>query len=265
MSTVEYDEFGQNISGSLASYLLATAHELPDFELLPMHTPNQSTPAGLKGMAEGGVMGAIGAVTNAINDALAPFGVVVERQSYDAWGRRRTVTHNAGTWTVTYPATPGSAETHRGFTGHEMLDLVGLVHMGGRVYDPITARFLSPDPFVQSPDNLQNLNRYSYVLNNPLSYTDPSGFFFKGIGKWLSKNWKTIVTVAVAVVAAVYAPGLLGLHGFWGAVAGGAASARQLGAGRAGSGAGCPTLAPAPWRYGGAGGPANPLAPAQRR
>jgi carbon-monoxide dehydrogenase large subunit len=77
---VEYDEFGQNVSGSLASYLLATAHELPDFEILPMHTPNTSTPAGLKGMAEGGVMGAIGAITNAVNDALAPFGVVVDRQ-----------------------------------------------------------------------------------------------------------------------------------------------------------------------------------------
>lgn len=127
-------------------------------------------------------------------------GVVVERQSYDAWGRRRTVTHNAGTWTVTYPATPGSAETHRGFTGHEMLDLVGLVHMGGRIYDPITARFLSPDPFVQSPDNLQNLNRYSYVLNNPLSFTDPSGFFFKGIGKFLVKAVKTFIAHAVGTV-----------------------------------------------------------------
>ncbi len=45
-----------------------------------MHTPNKRTPAGLKGMAEGGVMGAIGAVTNAVNDALAPFGVIADRQ-----------------------------------------------------------------------------------------------------------------------------------------------------------------------------------------
>ncbi len=111
----------------------------------------------------------------------------VERQSYDAWGRRRTVTHSGGNWTVTYPVNPGSNETRRGFTGHEMLDLVGLVHMGGRVYDPISARFLSPDPFVQAPDNLQNLNRYSYVLNNPLSYTDPSGFFFKALSKFFKK------------------------------------------------------------------------------
>ena len=77
---VEYDASGQNLSGSLADYLVATAHELPHFEIIPMHTPNRRTPAGIKGMAEGGVMGAIGALTNAVNDALAPFGVVADRQ-----------------------------------------------------------------------------------------------------------------------------------------------------------------------------------------
>lgn len=77
---IVYDENGQNLSGSLADYLVATAHELPAFELLSMHTPNRSTPAGIKGMAEGGVMGAIGALTNAVNDALTPFGVVADRQ-----------------------------------------------------------------------------------------------------------------------------------------------------------------------------------------
>jgi carbon-monoxide dehydrogenase large subunit len=77
---IVYDEGGQNLSGTLADYLVATAHELPDFELLPMHTPNRSTPAGVKGMAEGGVMGAIGALTNAVNDALEPLGAVAERQ-----------------------------------------------------------------------------------------------------------------------------------------------------------------------------------------
>ena len=120
-------------------------------------------------------LGSVDAITDAN-------GGVVERQSFDAWGRRRTVAYDgSGNWLVTYPSAPASAETHRGFTGHEMLDLVGLVHMGGRVYDPFTARFLSLDPFVQESDNLQNLNRYSYVLNNPLSFTDPSGFFFKGL------------------------------------------------------------------------------------
>lgn len=77
---IEYDEQGQNLSGTLADYLVATAHELPKIEILSMHTPNRSTPAGLKGMAEGGVMGAIGALSNAVADALAPLGVTIERQ-----------------------------------------------------------------------------------------------------------------------------------------------------------------------------------------
>ncbi len=53
---VQYDEIGQNLSGSLADYLVATACELPRFELVPMHAPNRATPAGIKGMAEGGVI-----------------------------------------------------------------------------------------------------------------------------------------------------------------------------------------------------------------
>ena len=77
---VIYDDAGQITTGSLADYLVATAPELPNIEIIPMHTPNRSTAAGLKGMAEGGVMGALGAVTNALNDALAPWGVVVDRQ-----------------------------------------------------------------------------------------------------------------------------------------------------------------------------------------
>lgn len=77
---VVYDKSGQNLTGLLSDYLVATASELPDFEIIPMHTPSRHTPAGIKGMAEGGVMGAIGAITNAVNDALAPFGVVAERQ-----------------------------------------------------------------------------------------------------------------------------------------------------------------------------------------
>jgi carbon-monoxide dehydrogenase large subunit len=79
---VVYDESGQNLSGTLADYLVATAPELPHIELISMHTPNRSTPAGIKGMAEGGVMGSIGALSNAINDALAPLGVVATQQPF---------------------------------------------------------------------------------------------------------------------------------------------------------------------------------------
>jgi RHS repeat-associated protein len=54
------------------------------------------------------------------------------------------------------------------------------------VYDPQIGRFLSADPYIQSPYNTQSYNRYSYVMNNPLKYTDPSGYWwnpFKAIAK----------------------------------------------------------------------------------
>jgi len=69
-----------------------------------------------------------------------------------------------------------STVTNRGFTGHEHLDSVGLIHMNGRAYDPELGRFLSVDPFIQFPDNSQSLNPYTYVMNNPLSGTDPTGY-----------------------------------------------------------------------------------------
>jgi carbon-monoxide dehydrogenase large subunit len=77
---MRYDEHSNNITGSLADYLVATATDLPGFEVIPMHTPSRGNPVGIKGMAEGGVMGAIGALACAVNDALSPFGAVAERQ-----------------------------------------------------------------------------------------------------------------------------------------------------------------------------------------
>lgn len=70
--------------------------------------------------------------------------------------------------------------TSRGYTGHENLDRTGFVHMNGRVYDPQIGRFLSPDPIVQSPGYSQSWNRYSYVMNSPASFNDPSGFVTAG-------------------------------------------------------------------------------------
>lgn len=80
LEEIVYDAEGQNRSGSFADYLLATAVEIPPIEVVSQHTPNRRTPTGSKGMSEGGVMGAIGAVMSAVNDALSPFGVVAERQ-----------------------------------------------------------------------------------------------------------------------------------------------------------------------------------------
>jgi len=77
---MRYDEHGNNITGSLADYLVATSTDLPGFEVIPMHTPSRGNPVGIKGMAEGGVMGAIGVIACAVNDALSPFGVIADRQ-----------------------------------------------------------------------------------------------------------------------------------------------------------------------------------------
>ena len=98
-----------------------------------------------------------------------------------------------------------------------MIDDVGLVNMNGRIYDPTIGRFMSADPFIQDVTASQNLNRYTYVNNNPLSYTDPSGFFFKKLFRAIKKVFKAVVRVikqiaiqAVAtVVAAVVAAPLL--------------------------------------------------------
>jgi carbon-monoxide dehydrogenase large subunit len=80
LEEIVYDENGQIRSGSFADYLLATAAEIPPIEVIGLDRPTPKTPTGSKGMAEGGVMGAIGALMSAVNDALQPFGVVADRQ-----------------------------------------------------------------------------------------------------------------------------------------------------------------------------------------
>ena len=66
-------------------------------------------------------------------------------------------------------------EKHKGFTGHENLENTRLIHMNGRVFDPLIAQFIAPDPIVSNPSRPNNLNRYAYIENNPLVGTDPSG------------------------------------------------------------------------------------------
>ncbi|MBN1117453.1 MAG: hypothetical protein JXA77_09630 [Bacteroidales bacterium] len=56
------------------------------------------------------------------------------------------------------------------------LDAFGLINMNGRVYDPRMGRMLSPNIMVQAPDFTQNYNRYTYAFNNPLAFTNPSGW-----------------------------------------------------------------------------------------
>ncbi len=96
-------------------------------------------------------------------------GTVVYQQSFDAWGRRR----NSTNWTNNNVVEP--PKWLRGYTGHECLSQFALINMNGRVYDPIIARMLNADNYVQAGGYSQGFNRYSYCSNNPLKYTDPSG------------------------------------------------------------------------------------------
>lgn len=159
--------------------------------------------------------------TVAVTDAM---GAVVERMSYEPYGKRRNVdasTDLVGVLSV--------ASTRRGYTGHEMMDEVGLVNMNGRVFDPALSRFVSADPLIESPDNMQSYNRYAYVWNNPMNRTDPSGFCFAGcfwhghrvtqavnglvgsVAKPFQRTWSTVyhneVGRALITIAAAYYTG----------------------------------------------------------
>lgn len=125
---------------------------------------------------------------DSVSAITGPSGTVLERLSYDMFGKRRNADWRPDGADALLKV---GHETDAGFTDHEHIDHVSLIHMRGRVYDPITGRFTSADPYVQFPDNSQSFNRYSYVLNNPLTHVDPSGF---GIHprKALKKTFKKI-------------------------------------------------------------------------
>ena len=113
--------------------------------------------------------------------------------------------------------------------------------MNGRVYDPVLGRFLSADPFVGDAGDSQEYNRYSYVNNNPLGYTDPSGYFkLRDALKIVAVVIAAVVTAGVAMyaygamVGGTFTGGLVGaissvgLAAGWG---GGFAVAAGVGAG----------------------------------
>ena len=113
--------------------------------------------------------------------------------SYDPWGNLR----DPETLEAYAPGEEPELFLHRGFTGHEHLTAYGLINMNARLYDPMTGRFLSPDPYVQAPDFSQAFNRFSYCWNNPLRYVDEDGEWIHiligaiigGIANLVS-NWK---------------------------------------------------------------------------
>jgi RHS repeat-associated protein len=110
-------------------------------------------------------LGSVDAVANAA-------GALTETRGYDAFGKPRS-----GTWSDLSPARlPSTNVTPKGFTQHEHLNQVELIHMNGRAYDYHLGRFTGVDPVIQLPLSSQALNPYAYIANNPLSGTDPTGY-----------------------------------------------------------------------------------------
>ena len=121
---------------------------------------SNSTPTTKRYLYQDG-LGSIDAITN-------EGGTLQERLSFDGHGNRR----NGDDWrTAITHYTPATTTT--GFTGHEHLDPFKLIHMNGRVYDPQMGRFIQADPMLDQ--GIQGLNRYSYALNNPLTFTARAG------------------------------------------------------------------------------------------
>ena len=123
----------------------------------------------------------IGSIEKITNTA----GEIVDSMSYTPFGQRRSVTEWTRNDTVTHLI-------DRGFTGQQHLDNFALINFNGRMYDPVLAHFLSPDPYIQSPENPLNYNRYSYCLFSPLQYVDPSGEmiddYFDVFGNYLGSD-----------------------------------------------------------------------------
>ncbi len=109
-------------------------------------------------------LGSTTAVTDVNGNAL-------EQLGYEPFGKRRFISG-----ALDPNDTIHAVNTDRGYTNHEQLDAVSLINMNGRIFDPVIGRFVSADPKVPHPGEIQSYNRYSYTRNNPLVMFDPSGF-----------------------------------------------------------------------------------------
>ncbi|MDQ7050757.1 MAG: RHS repeat-associated core domain-containing protein [Enterobacterales bacterium] len=142
-------------------------------------------------------------------------GITLSEYSFDIFGKKRI----ASNWTLpdtTIQFSPLKL-TSRAYTGHESADEVGVIHMNGRIYDPELGRFMQADPQIDGVTDSQGYNRYTYVRNNPLAYTDPTGFrrsgglknwqrFFRFITFNNNKDVATLRTIAGAIWCGPAAP-----------------------------------------------------------
>lgn len=119
----------------------------------------------------------------------------LEQRHFDAWGN---FTHlqigNGAVITDKNIINSTALLLERGYTSHEHFAEVGIIHMNGRLYDPLLRRFLNADENIQDPYNTQNYNKYGYVLNNPLLYSDPTG-------EWLFESAFLSAVIIGAMVA----------------------------------------------------------------
>lgn len=145
----------------------------------------------------------------------------IEQRHFDAWGN---FTHlqigNGAIITDKNIIDNASLLVDRGYTSHEHFAEVGIIHMNGRLYDPLLRRFLNADENIQDVFNTQNYNKYGYVLNNPLMFNDPSGeFIFAFVAAWgVSLFWGGVITAAfigTAVGLAAYSLGVAISGGKW--------------------------------------------------
>lgn len=164
--TVEHKYYVNSPAGLLGVYLVTAVSSGASVEMRYYHRDH---------------LGSIIAITNEA-------GSKIESLAYEAFGERRNANGDMEDKTSSILG----LKTDRGFTGHEHLDELNLIHMNGRIYDPVIGRFMTPDPQIQYPANLQSYNRYTYGFNNPLSGADPSGY------SWFSDIFRA---VAIAVVA----------------------------------------------------------------
>ncbi|WP_227411513.1 RHS repeat-associated core domain-containing protein [Cruoricaptor ignavus] len=160
----------------------------------------------------------------------------IEQRHFDAWGNLTHLQVNGGAIMTDENQirdflSNGGLLLDRGYTSHEHFAEVGLIHMNGRLYDPLLRRFLNADENIQDMFNTQNYNKYGYVMNNPLMLSDPSGEFFVFLGLGVL-FWKAVI-IGAAIGLASYTVGLAvtgnikqwNIGGalksmFWGAVSG---------------------------------------------
>lgn len=156
-------------------------------------------------------LGSILAVTNEEGERL-------EQRHYDAWGNLTHLKIGDKPTMATDEEIEAYLKDHelifnRGYTSHEHFEEVGIIHMNGRLYDPLLRRFLNADENIQDMFNTQNYNKYGYVMNNPLMYNDPNGEVFFLI-PLVGAFWSAVI-VGAAIGLASYTIGVLVTGGKW--------------------------------------------------